>query len=421
MRRERWRATLASLVADRRRLYAGPVARDGAIAMATSFCALGVIIGSWASRVPAVRHAAGLGTLQLGIALLGLAGGAVVAMPLVGWLVGRVGSARLICTGVPMCLVALPVTSFTRSFAELAAALFALGISIGTVDVSINAYAVGLEQRVGRSMLSSFHASYSVGAFIGAGVGAAAAALQAGPTVQFLAVVVCAGAIWATSVPRRLDWREGLLPRGAARVHLSARRRRPPRIPRVLLLIGAVGFCGLFAEGAAADWSAVYLQGTVGAGAAIAAATYSGFALAMTVSRLVSDDANERFGSVMVTRAGSVAAGTGLAIALLVRSPLTGLLGFMCLGAGLAPVIPNVFRAAAGVEGTSPGTGIATGTTLGYLGFMLGPPVIGAVGHAVGLSTALGLVVLATAVIALLAGTMRNVPVPGAAPETALR
>jgi predicted MFS family arabinose efflux permease len=394
-------------VAERRRLWTQPVARDGVIAMGTSFLVLGVTIGSWASRVPSVRQAVGLGTLQLGIALLGLAGGAVVAMPFVGWLVGRLGSARLICAGVAMCAITLPLTSFSRTFTELALALFALGTSIGTVDVSINAYAVGLEQRVGRSMLSSFHAAFSVGAFLGAGVGALAAALYASPTTQFLIVAACGAGLWATGVPRRLDWAAGVLPRAPTRGSRWLRRGRPAHLPPALLLMGALAFCGLFAEGAAADWSAVYLQATVKAGATVGAATYSIFALAMTVSRLMSDDANERLGTVTVTRVGSLIAGTGLTVALLVRSPVTGVVGFMCLGAGLAPVIPNVFRAAALAEGTSPGAGIATGTTLGYMGFMLGPPLIGVVGHAVGLATALGLVVVALAVIALLAGVTR--------------
>jgi predicted MFS family arabinose efflux permease len=333
----------------------------------------------------------------------------VVAMPVVGWLVGRLGSARLMCIGMPLCCIALPLTSFARSFAELALALFALGMSIGTVDVSMNAYAVAVEKKVGRTMLSSFHAMYSVGAFIGAGIGAAAAAVHATPTAQFLLVVVLNLSLWTALVPRRLDRAEGRLERDPGHPH-HRRLRRPafPKLPRPLLLIGALAFCALFAEGAAADWSAVYLQSTVRAGATAGAAAYSIFALAMTVARLLSDRVNEAAGAVVVTRVGAIVAGAGLGLALLVRSAVTGLLGFMFLGAGLAPIIPNVFRAAAGAEGTSPGVGIATGTTLGYLGFMLGPPVIGAVAHAVGLETALGLVVVAAGLMALLAGATRN-------------
>ncbi len=382
--------------------------RDGAIAMVATFTLLGAVVGSWASRVPAVRAAAGLGTLGLGLALLGLAVGAVVAMPIVGWLVGRAGSVQATQAGVTLCCVTLPLTSLARDFAELAGALIGLGVSIGTLDVAMNAYAVGLERRVGKPMLSAFHAFYSVGGFIGAGVGALAAGLRQTPTTQFLIVVAFAAVAWIAFVPRRLDVEADL----GSTVSQAPRTRRlhQQRIALPVLLLGAIAFCALFAEGAATDWSVIYIHTTVGAGAAAGAATYAGFALAMTVARLSSDRLSDILGPVVVTRLGALVAGCGLGIGLLIGSAAAGIAGFICLGAGLAPIVPNVFRAAAMSPGTSPGAGIATGTTIGYLGFMVGPPLIGAAGHAFGLATGLGFVVLATVVVALLAGMTRISP-----------
>jgi hypothetical protein len=249
-------------------------------------------------------------------------------------------------------------------------------------------------------MLSSFHAAYSVGGLIGASVGALVAGVGGRPFAQFALVSVLLALVWVPVAPKRLHPQEQISAATAVEYRL---RSLPSQVPAQLVLLGSLAFCSFFAEGAAADWSAVYLQGTVGAGMALGALAYAGFSLAMTASRLGSDRAGDRFGPVIVTRLGGLIAGTGLGIALALQVPLAGVAGFICLGAGLAPIAPNVFRAAASTRGTSPGIGIATGTTVGYLGFLLGPPVIGAVGHAFGLSSALWLVVLMCGLITSLA------------------
>jgi MFS family permease len=399
----------AAAIRRRGQIIKGVAKQDAAVAMTVTFTLLGVIVGSWASRVPAVKAATHLSTLELGIALFGLAGGAVIAMPSVGWLAGRVGSDRVTRAGVAMCCLALPVTALAADLPALAAALVALGASVGTLDVGMNTYAVQVEQRLQKRWLSSFHAAFSVGGMLGAAVGAAAAGLHISPLGQFAAVAATCGGCWyATARPRLQSSPRASSPHKDGR-GASARARFPTQ----LLLLGVIAFCALFAEGATADWSAVYLRGSVGASAAAGAAGYAGFSLAMTLSRLMGDRTTERLGPVRITRFGALLAAGGLGLALVLHTPAAGILGFVCLGAGLAPIVPNVFRAAGHAGEDSPGLGIATGTTVGYMGFMLGPPLIGGVAQEAGLSRALGLVVVAGVVMAALAG-VTELPEPAA-------
>jgi MFS family permease len=170
-----------------------------------------------------------------------------------------------------------------------------------------------------------------------------------------------------------------------------------------LLVLGVAAFCTLLAEGAAADWSAVYLHGSLGTGAGVAALAYTAFSLAMTASRSVGDRLNGRLGAAALVRAGALLAASGIGVALVLRSTPVALVGFGAMGAGLGVVVPVLFRAAASTPGVSAGMGVAAVSTIGWLGFLCGPPAIGFAAGAVGLRGALGLVVLATVALALLA------------------
>jgi len=215
-----------------------------------------------------------------------------------------------------------------------------------------------------------------------------------------VAVALALAAAWAQ---RRL------LPAGADREPAGAREQAgnaappTPRLPRALWVLGAAAFCCLFAEGAAADWSAVYVTDALGAAAATGAVAFAAFSLTMTAGRLAGDGLTVRHGPVALVRAGALLGGAGVLAALLAGAPAAAVAGFACLGAGLAMIVPSVFRAAAAVPGVAPGPALATVSTVGYTGFLAGPPVIGALAELASLPAALGLVVLAAAVLAALA------------------
>ena len=357
------------------------------------FFADGLLIGSWAARIPAVQQQADLTNARLGLALFAASLGALAAMPLAGWLCERIGSGRVTVAGLLAGAASLFLASLASGLAGLAAALFIFGAGFGAINVSANAQGLALERLYGRSVLSSFHAAFSAGGLAGAGLGAIAAGMGIEPRAHLgvLAIVLAVGAL---AGGRRL------LPRDADDPGPTQTLVRPPR---VLLALGAAAFCTLLAEGAAVDWSAVYLSHSLGATTAVAALGYAGFSLAMASSRAVGDRLNERLGPVALARGGSVLAASGLTLALVVGSTPAALVGFAAMGAGLGVVVPVLFRAAGSTPGVSASVGIAAVSTIGWLGFLAGPPAIGFAASAVGLRTALGLVVLTTLALVLLA------------------
>jgi hypothetical protein len=356
------------------------------------FLADGLLIGSWAARIPAVQRRADLTTSELGLALFAMSLGALLSMPLAGWLGERIGSRLVTVAALVGGSWALFLGSLTGGLAALAAALLGFGAGFGAINVAANAQGLALERLYGRSILSSFHAAFSAGGLAGAGLGALAAGAGIAPRTHFgaLALAVVAGVV------------------------LSGRRLLPPercdaprapilvRPPRTLIVLGAAAFFTLLAEGAAADWSAVYLSHSLGAKAGVAALGYTAFSLAMATSRTVGDRLNGRLGPAALARGGGLLAAGGVTLALVVGSTPAALVGFTAMGAGLGVVVPVLFRAAGSTPGVAAGVGIAAVSTIGWLGFLAGPAAIGVVAGAVGLRTALAIVVVATAMVALL-------------------
>ena len=369
--------------------------RGTRLAITFFFLADGLLLGSWAARIPAVQRQVDISNPELGLALFTMSLGALVSMPLVGWLGGRIGSRRIAVAALIGGSVSLSMISFAGGLAGLAAALLVFGAAFGAMNVAANAQGIALERRYGRSILSSFHAAFSVGGLAGAGLGAVVAGAGIGTRPHFasLGVALAVGAL----VGRR--W---LLPAVADERRVASGFVRP-RLPRTLLVLGAAAFFTLLAEGAAVDWSAVYLSQSLGATAAVAALGYTGFSLAMAASRMVGDRLNGRLGPAALARSGGLLAAAGLALALVVATTPAALVGFAAMGAGLGVVVPVLFRAAASTPGVSAGTGLAVVSTIGWLGFLAGPAAIGVAAGAVGLRSALGIVVAASVIVALLA------------------
>ena len=267
-----------------------------------------------------------------------------------------------------------------------------LGAGIGVADISANAHGVTLEDRVGRPLLSGLHGSWSFGLLTGSGIAAVAAAAGAGPKVLFPAVAVGVAAVAVLVMPR-------LLP-GAEDATVESARFALPR--GALALPAFLTFCSMFAESATMNWSAVFLAGPAGAGAAVAAGGVVAFSVAMAFARLGGDPLTVRWGVGGLARRGGILSAAGMLLAITTRSPAPALVGFACVGAGCAAIVPALFRVAAAAPGISAGAGIAAVATAGYTGSVVEGPVIGFLARGVGLSGALGLVVAVSAAIALL-------------------
>jgi MFS family permease len=373
-------------------------------AVAVIFTLNGFAIGSWGARIPALQERLGVGPGGLALPLAGLAAGALLAMPIGGRLARRFGSRRMVAAAVAALGAALVLPAALPGPALVALATFVLGASNGTLDVAMNAQGVAVERSLGRPVLSSFHAGFSFGGLLGAGGGALAAGAGIGALPHFAA----AGALVATGgllcARRLIDDRPDV---SEAAVAGRAGRRR----------LRALAFCCLFAEGATLDWSAVHLR-SLGASAAVAALAYAGFSSTMAAGRLAGDRLSVRWGPVALGRRGGLLATAALGIALASGLPAVALGAWVALGAGLAVIIPLVFRAAA--TGADAGPALAGVTTTGYLGFLAGPPIIGGVAAATSVPAALLLVVAATAAVAVGAGALaprrtvaqRRVPAP---------
>ena len=379
-------------------------ARRARAAVAAIFFLNGLLFGSWAARIPAIRDRLELSPGELGLALAFLPIGAIVAMPLAGAMAARVGSRRATRAAFALSCLATAVVALAPSLPALALLALGLGVGMGSLDVSMNIHGVTVERRFGRPILSGLHAGFSLGGLAGGALGALAAAAELDARAQ----LALAGAASAAIAP---TWSRSFLPGSAD----AAAAAEPvfARPPRRLWALGALAFACLLIEGASADWSGVYINEELGAGPALAALGFTAFSVTMTIGRLIGDRLVMWAGTVRLVRAGGGVAAGGFGLALLAGRPAAALAGFACRGAGMSSIIPIVFRAAGQVPGMAAGVSLAAVSSVGYLGFVAGPPAIGGLAELVGLPPALGVLVALGVAVAALAPT--TAPRAGAA------
>jgi MFS family permease len=278
----------------------------------------------------------------------------------------------------------LPLLALAPTFPALVAALVLFGASNGSMDVAMNTQGVAVERRYARSILNSFHACYSLGGLAGALAGGLVASGGLAPLPHFLGVALLGVCLTLTAA-------RFLLP---AQVDAQGTRVAFARPSRAILALGLVAFCVVLGEGAIADWSAVYLNGTLRTGAGLAAAGYAAFSVVMAAGRGVGDRLTARLGAGTMVRLGGLVAAAGLTLALVVTWAPIAILGFGLVGAGFSVVFPLTLSAAGRTAQLAPGTAIAAVATCGYVGFLVGPPVIGLAADGLSLRLALGLVVV---------------------------
>ncbi len=372
---------------------APPRAARGAVAVI--FLVNGAVFANWVPRIPAVKAELGLTEGLLGLALLGMGIGGLCGSVLAGTLVARYGSRRVTLTSCLLLSAAFVLPGVAPSWPALAGALVLIGAADASMDVGMNAHGVAVERRYGRSIMNGFHAFWSLGAVLGSLAGSFAAARDFPVAWHLGAAGLVLGLLAVASAP-------AMLTAGADRQPTTSR-------PQLALPTRAVGVLGLLAllaalvEDTPASWSAVYLREDLGATPGVAGLAYAAFTAAMTAGRLLGDRAVERFGPVRTTRAGTALAAAGLACALVIGSPAAAITGFALAGLGMATVFPLAFSAAGHLPGLPPGQAIGMVALIARFGVLLGPPLIGGVAELLSLPLALGLVVAASAGIAVLA------------------
>lgn len=353
------------------------------------FLVNGIGIGLWGGHVAWLRDRHDLDHLQLSAALLAFAAGAVVAMSSAGWLTARFGSRRCLeVAGTAFCLL-LMTPYLMPGYLGLITVTVVMGAANGVTDVAMNAHGAVVERLRRQPIMSSFHAFFSLGVVLGAGI--AAAALGAGLTPERTMPAIAVPLAAAMAVGWAGHLREAGDEGGGAGLILPG---------RLALQIGAVTFLAMAGEGAVLDWIGVYLAQVLRAPLSIAALGVSAFALAMTVGRLGGDRLVRRLGDRTVLRGSAATAAIGLAGVLVAPSPTLALAAVVIVGLGIANIIPVLFAAATRLPGVAPGQGLATVAMIGYAGFLVAPPVIGAAADAFGLDVAMWLIVAAVAVVA---------------------
>ncbi|MEV0534495.1 MFS transporter [Kitasatospora sp. NPDC050463] len=372
--------------------------RRARVSISLVFAVHGAVSGSFVTRIPWIQDRLDLSPGQLGLALVMPAIGSSLAMPLAGRFVHRYGGRAAVRGLISLWCLALTLPALAPSLPLLCVILLGYGATAGMADVAMNAQGVEVEQRLGRSIMSGLHGMWSAGGLLASAFGILAAHQDLDARLQ---LAVTALVLLGLAQP---------ICRGLPDLRAAEDDQAPPRFalpPRSSLVIGLVGFCAVFAEGASMDWSGVYLKDVTGASATVAAASYTAFALTMAVSRLAGDAAIRRLGAVRATRISGAIATAGGLLVVLADHPAMAVAGFALIGIGIAVVVPLAF-AAAGRIGTNPSQAIAGVATVTYTSGLVAPAVIGALAQATSLTVSFGVVAALTFALLLSAGALRR-------------
>jgi MFS family permease len=349
--------------------------------LVTAFFVLdGLVFANWIVRVPDIKAQVGASTGSLGLALLGVSAGAVLTMTVTGRLCRRFGAERMsVVMGLTLSL-AVMLPALARSVPILAAALFAFGVGYGGLNVAMNSVAVDVIAQIGGPVMPGFHAAYSLGGLLGALAGGALASALS--PAWHLTLVGLLGLVMTGWLGPGL-----LRPRRDIR-HDDVVVAEPPgsSIQPVVLLFGVIALCTAYGEGALADWAALHLRDDLHTSAGMAAAGYASFSVAMFAGRLSGTWTTTRLGQTRLVAIGGITAGGGMLVAALAPTlPLT-VAGFVLVGLGLANVFPTAVAEAGALGGAQ---GVAVASTIGYCGFLVGPPLIGFLADSTSLPIAL--------------------------------
>lgn len=380
-RRALWRARLATLAL---------------------FFVCGAALGVWAAHIPLLKGGLGLDDSTLGLVMLTMGVGAVVAMPCSGALIHRFGAVAIsIASGLALA-AAIALPPHMPNVFLLAASAFLLGFSLGAIDIAMNAHAAAVEKAFGRPIMSSIHAFFSIGGLFGAAGAAGLVGLAVGAKVGMGAGAAVIALIVAASA-RFLAFEDRPETEGGHGLKLPS---------RAVLLLGVLTVCSFLCEGAMMEWSALFLRDVAGAPIGMAAAGYAAFSATMTIGRLVGDRFVHAVGPARAVQLSGALAAVSLAVVTLAPNPWVAFAGLLAAGLGFANIVPPLFSAATRAPGVAPSAALAMVASMGYSGGLLGPPAIGFLSDAFGLRFGFGLLVVAALVVALFARRAISPPVP---------
>ena len=373
----------------------------GRWAIAAMFLVNGLVMGAWAPQIPHLLPRHDIGESVMGLLILGLGLGAVLAMMFAGRLIQRFGAVTVAIAFAIALVPVLPAMIFAPNLPLLALAMMLFGATAGSMDVAMNANAVEVERGLSRAIMSSSHGFWSLGGFLGGGLGGVTIA-KFGPQGQAVAVAGVMAVLIALAAPHL--WRGGRQPSPSPGVPRTALL---PRSPQVWFL-GLIALLCMVPEGAIMDWSALYLIDELALPPEWSGLGFALFAGTMAVLRFAGDAVRNRFGAVRTLRVSALIAAVALFGASVAPTAPLALAAFAIAGIGIANTVPIMFSAAGNLRGMSPGAGLATVTMVGYAGILVAPSSIGFIGEYTGFRATWAGLALCLVFVATQAGRARD-------------
>jgi MFS family permease len=343
------------------------------IAVGVLFFMAGLCFASWASRIATVQQTMGLSDAALGAVLFSLPVGLMCSLPFSGWIITKIGSKRLLLAAIMVYGCALVSLGLAKNTFQLVICLVCYGFASNAVNISVNTQAVATEKLYDKPIMASFHGLWSLAGFTGAGIGTFMIGKRIDPFHHFIVILVILfiGVIAAS----RYLYDDTNDPKNETAASMTLLEKLKLIIP--LITLGSIAFCSMICEGAMFDWSVIYFKKVVVVPISIQGAGFTAFMLTMACGRFVADGFAHRFGLKRTLQVSGSLTTTGLLIAVLFPYFYTAMAGFLLVGAGVSSVVPMVFSAAGKSKTMSPGVALAAVSTIGFIGFLIGPPVIG--------------------------------------------
>ena len=371
------------------------------LAVASFFFLQGLVFASWASRIPDIKHALDLNEAQLGGVLFAIPVGQMSAMALSGYLVSRFGSHRMLLLAALLYSGTLMALGFISETWQLFAMLVFFGVAANLHNISVNTQAVGVERLYRRSIMAAFHGLWSLAGFIGGIIGALFAAFSVSTRVHFSFIfAVCMG---IAAIMFRLT-----LPRDRARSTAPGHKRPKGKIDPYVVLLGLIAFGCMASEGTMYDWSAVYYEAIIKPSPELIRLGYIAYMCTMVCGRFMADGLVTRFGVIRILQASGALIASGLLISVLLPHVATATFGLALVGFGTASVVPVCYSMAGKSQIMHPSVALAVVSTIGFLGFLLCPPVIGFIAHASSLRHSFALIAVFGLMTAVLARFLRR-------------
>lgn len=353
------------------------------ISVSLLFFAAGLTFASWASRIPDVQQLYQLGNGALGAVLFALPAGSLVSLPLWGWMIAKYGSKKMSTVGLLLYPVLLCIIPMMTTTWQLWLLLFLFGMTGNLCNIAINTQAVGVEKSYDRSIMATFHAIWSLAGFAGAFLGNLLISWNVSLLLHFGIIAITTYVLLLSGLPRLIKGDGGAV--------TSSGWVLPGK---ELMLLGCIAFCCMACEGTMFDWSGVYFQHVLQVPKSQVALGYAAFMSTMAGGRFLGDWFINRLGNRMVLRVSGLLITSGLLLSVLFPALVTATIGFMLVGLGVSSVIPVVYSNAGKSADLSPSVALATVSSIGFIGFLIGPPIIGFIAEMFSLRWSFSLIAL---------------------------